>query len=124
MLRQNVGQSLAFVDERTKELTAESEALRKVLDSLRFAAQTDSLALAALLFQKERQYGAAVLEWTQAQRKQEELKGYLQAPAPRSYIISEAVVPTSPAGLSWWAAGMLAGILTLAGLWAVDVMKK
>ncbi|MGB1735648.1 MAG: hypothetical protein ACPHGZ_04440, partial [Schleiferiaceae bacterium] len=57
-------------------------------------------------------------------RKQEELKGYLQAPAPRSYIISEAVAPTSPAGLPWWAAGILAGILTLVGLWAVDVMKK
>jgi len=124
MLRQNVGQSLTFVDERVKELANESEALRKVLDSLRFEAQTDSLALAALLFQKERQYGAAVVEWTQAQRKQEELKGYLQAPAPHSYIISEAVAPTSPAGLPWWAAGILAGMLALVGLWAVDVMKK
>ena len=124
MLRQNVGQSLEFVDERVKELATESEALRKVLDSLRFEAQTDSLALAALLFQKERQYGAAVVEWTQAQRKQEELKGYLQAPAPRSYIISEAIASTSPAGLPWWAAGILAGILALVGLWAVEVMKK
>jgi len=124
MLRQNVGQSLAFVNERTKELATESEVLRKVLDSLRFEAQTDSLALAALLFQKERQYGAAVVEWTKAQRKQEELKSYLQAPAPKSYIISEAVASTSPAGLPWWAAGILAGMLALVGFWAVDVMKK
>ena len=124
MLRQNVGQSLAFVNERTKELATESEVLRKVLDSLRFEAQTDSLALAALLFQKERQYGAAVVEWTKAQRKQEELKSYLQAPAPKSYIIYEAVASTSPAGLPWWAAGILAGMLALVGFWAVDVMKK
>src|SRR5210317_2210538 len=123
MLRQNVGQSLEFVNKRTSKLAQESDELRVVLDSLRFEAQTDSLALAALLFQKERQYGAAVVEWTQAQRKQEELKGYLQAPAPKSYIIFEAVAPTSPAGLPWWAAGILAGILTLVGLWAVDVMK-
>ena len=124
MLRQNVGQSLAFVDERSNKLAVESEALRKVLDSLRFEAQTDSLALAALLFQKERQYGAAVVEWTKARRKQEELKGYLNAPAPKSYIISEAVPSNTPAGLPFWAAGILAGSIALLSLWAFELMKN
>lgn len=124
MLRQNVGQSLEFVNERSTKLAQESEALRKVLDSLRFEAQTDSLALAALLFQKERQYGSAVVEWTDAQRKQEELKGYLAAPAPKSYVISSAEVPSSPSGLPWWAAGILAAIIALASLWAFELMKK
>lgn len=124
MLLQNVGQSLAFVNDRVAALGKESEGLRKVLDSLRFEAQTDSLALAALLFQKERQYGSAVVEWTDAQRKQEALKGYLAAPAPKSYIISAAEVPTSPSGLPWWAGGVLAALLALASLWAFELMKK
>src|SRR5210317_1301091 len=123
MLRQNVGQSLEFVNKRTSKLAQESDELRVVLDSLRFEAQTDSLALAALLFQKERQYGSAVLEWTDAQRKQEELKGYLAAPAPKSYVISSAEVPSSPSGLPWWAAGILAAIIALASLWAFELVK-
>lgn len=124
MLRQNVGQSLDFVNECASKLAQESEALRKVLDSLRFEAQTDSLALAALLFQKERQYGSAVVEWTDAQRKQEELKGYLGAPAPKSYVISSAEVPVSPSGLPWWAAGILAAVIAVAAFWAFEIMKK
>ena len=124
MLRQNVGQSLEFVDVRTAKLAQESEALRKVLDSLRFEAQTDSLALAALLFQKERQYGAAVVELTEMQRKQETLSGYLSAPAPKSYIISAAEVPLRPAGLPWWATGLLAGVLTYVVMWAQELLRK
>jgi hypothetical protein len=124
MLRQNVGQSLTFVDERSKKLAMESESLRKVLDSIRFEAQTDSLALAALLFQKERQYGAVVVELTEVQRKQEELKDYLKAPAPDSYIISAAQIPDAPAGLPWWAGGMLTFLVALSSLWAFELLKK
>jgi hypothetical protein len=124
MLRQNVGQSLSFVDDRSEELEAESEGVRKTLDSLRFEAQTDSLALAALLFQKERQYGAAVVEWTKMQRKQEELKGYLKAPAPKSYIISKAIVPSAPAGLPWWLSGILAALVVGVLLWSASLLSK
>ncbi|MEY2964043.1 MAG: hypothetical protein RL754_1304 [Bacteroidota bacterium] len=124
MLRQNVGQSLSFVEETATKLDAETKGLRKTLDSLRFEAQTDSLALAALLFQNERQYGAAVVELTQLQRKEKTLRNYLNAPAPKSYIIAPAEVPDGPAGLSSMVLAVLGGLLAYVGFWAAVAAVK
>jgi hypothetical protein len=46
MLRQNVGMSFDVVEKRTLTLQSEEVALRKELDALRFAAESDSLAYA------------------------------------------------------------------------------
>ena len=92
MLRHNVGMSLDVVLNRTQLLEGEEKTLRKELDSLRLIAQDDSLSFAALIFRKERQYGTAVLELTKVERKLEDLKRYTDAPAPKSYIISPAIL--------------------------------
>jgi len=111
MLRQNVGMSFDVVQGRTLSLTNEEEVLRKGLDSLRFEAQTDSLAFVALVFRKERQYGTVVVELTKNERKLEELKEYLHAPAPASYVISEARETPKRAGIPAWAIGLLSGLV-------------
>lgn len=107
MLRQNVGMSLEVVLNRTQLLEAEEKTLRKELDSLRLIAQDDSLSFAALIFRKERQYGTAVVELTKVERKLEDLKGYINAPAPKSYIISPAIPSNKKVGLPSWAIGLL-----------------
>jgi hypothetical protein len=122
MLRQNVGMSFDVMAERTLALQAEERTLRKALDSLRFAAQSDSLAYATLIFRKERQYGTAVVELTNAERKLEELKSYKDAPAPKSYSISPAIPAEKPVGLPAWIVGMLGAVLVAGGLklWAAS----
>ena len=101
---------------------AVTRALRMALDSLRFAAQSDSLAYAALIFRKERQYGTAVVELTNAERKLEELKSYKDAPAPKSYSISPAMPVEKPVGLPAWVIGILGAVLVAGGLklWAAS----
>ena len=122
MLRQNVGMSFDVMAERKFALQAEERALRMALDSLRFAAQSDSLAYAALIFRKERQYGTAVVELTNAERKLEELKSYKDAPAPKSYSISPAMPVEKPVGLPAWVIGILGAVLVAGGLklWAAS----
>ena len=122
MLRQNVGMSLDVIAQRKFALQTEESALRMALDSLRFAAQSDSLAYAALIFRKERQYGTAVVELTNAERKLEELKSYKDAPAPKSYSISPAMPVDKPVGLPAWVIGMLGAVLVAGGLklWAAS----
>ena len=107
MLRQNVGMSLEVILNRAQLLEAEEKALRKELDSLRIFSQDDSLSFAALIFRKERQYGTAVIELTKVERKLEDLKGYTDAPAPKSYIISPAIPSNKKVGLPSWAIGLL-----------------
>lgn len=124
MLQQNVGQSFEFLALKSQKLTQEVNKLRRGLDSLRIEAQTDSLALAALVFQKERQFGAAVVELTQEQRKMTQIENYLQAPVPNSYILSKAKPPKSPDGLPAWAIALLAGVLTALSLYALNLLKK
>ena len=122
MLRQNVGMSYDVMEGRTGALQIEENSLRAELDSLRFAAQSDSLAYAALIFRKERQYGTAVVELTNAERKLENLKAYLNAPAPKSYSISPAMPVEKPVGLPAWAIGILGALFAAGGLklWAVS----
>src|SRR5210317_1574821 len=122
MLRQNVGMSFDVMAERTVALQAEDHTLRKALDSLRFAAQSDSLAYAALIFRKERQYGAAVVELTNTERKLEDLKSYTNAPAPKSYSISPATPAERPVGLPAWSVGLIGAALMAGGLkiWAAN----
>lgn len=117
MLRQNVGMSFEVMKARTERLVDEERELRQGLDSLRFEAQEDSLAFAALIFRKERQYGSAVVSLTQSERKLQDLQEYLEAPAPASYIISEAQEPKSPSGLP------AVGVAALAGLIAFGVQR-
>jgi hypothetical protein len=71
MLRQNVEQSIEFTRSNLLRLSNEVKSLRQTLDSLRIEAQKDSLALAAILFQKENQFGTAVKELTTLQRKKQ-----------------------------------------------------
>lgn len=111
MLRQNVGMSFDVIQGRTLSLKKEEQVLRQGLDSLRIEAQTDSLALAALVFRKERQYGSVVVELTKNERKLEDLKEYLYAPAPASYVISEALETPKRAGTPAWAIGLLFGLV-------------
>jgi len=122
MLRQNVGMSFDVVEKRTLTLQSEEVALRKELDALRFAAQSDSLAYAALIFRKERQYGAAVVELTNTERKLEDLKSYTNAPAPKSYSISPATPAERPVGLPAWSVGLIGAALMAGGLkvWAAN----
>lgn len=122
MLRQNVGMSFDVMAERMVALQKEESTLRKSLDSLRFASQSDSLAYAALIFRKERQYGAAVVELTNAERKLEELKSYADAPAPKSYSISPAMPVERPVGPPAWVVGILGAVLVAGGLklWAAS----
>lgn len=117
MLRQNVGMSFEVMQARTERLVEEESTLRKGLDSLRIEAQQDSLAFAALIFRKERQYGSVVVSLTQSERKLQDLQEYLEAPAPASYIISEAQEPTAPSGLP------AVGVAALAGLIAFGVQR-
>ena len=60
-----------------------------------------------MIFRKERQYGTAVVELTKVERKLEDLKGYTDAPAPKSYIISPAIPSNKKVGLPSWAIGLL-----------------
>ncbi|MDG1055208.1 MAG: hypothetical protein P8I47_05190 [Schleiferiaceae bacterium] len=116
MLRQNVGMSFDVMAERKFKLQAEERILRIALDSLRFAAQSDSLAYVALIFRKERQYGTAVVELTNVERKLEELKSYTDGPAPKSYSISPAMPVEKPVGLPAWVIGILGAVLVAVGL--------
>ena len=120
MLRQNVGMSFEVMKERASTLRQEEVGLRKALDSLRFEAQTDSLALAARIYRKERQYGTLVVELTKAERKLAELREYTDAPAPKSYVISPAIPPKQPSGIPAWAIGLLGALLVGAAvkLWS------
>lgn len=121
MLRQNVGQSYAFVASKTEALIAEEAVSRRILDSIRQEAEQDSVAFAALEFKQEHAYGSIVSELTQSERKKIELERYLQAPAPTSYLLSKAVAPTSPKGLPAWAIALLAATLTALAQYAVRV---
>ena len=111
MLRQNVGMSFDVIQGRTSSLKKQEQVLREGLDSLRLEAQTDSLALVALVFRKERQYGSVVVELTKNERKLEDLKEYLYAPAPASYVISEALETPKRSGIPAWGVGLLFGIV-------------
>ena len=111
MLRQNVGMSFDVIQGRTSSLKKQEQVLREGLDSLRLEAQTDSLALVALVFRKERQYGSVVVELTKNERKLEDLKEYLYAPAPESYVISEALETPKRSGIPAWAIGLLFGLV-------------
>ena len=117
MLRQNVEQSIEFTRSNLLRLSNEVKSLRQTLDSLRIEAQKDSLALAAILFQKENQFGTAVKELTTLQRKNKTLESYKKAPTPKSYIISNAQVPLSPSGLPFWLYGLLGSLLAYMALW-------
>lgn len=123
MLRQNVEQSLEFTRSNLLRLSNETKSLRQTLDSLRTEAQKDSLALAALLFQKENQFGTAVKELTTLQRKNKTLEGYKKAPTPKSYIISNAQIPLSPSGLPFWFYGLLGSFLAYIALWGFSNIK-
>ena len=116
MLRQNVGMSFDVMVARAADLKGEEQLLRGALDSLRFEAQSDSLAFAALIFRKERQYGTVVVELTKAERKLAELKEYTAAPAPKSYVISAAIPPKRPSGLPAWAIGLAGAALALVAM--------
>ena len=123
MLRQNVGQSLEFTRSNLLRLSNETKSLRQTLDSLRIEAQKDSLALAAILFQKENQFGTAVKELTTLQRKNKILESYKKAPIPKSYIISNAPVPLSPFGLPFWFYGLLGSFLAYIALWGFSNIR-
>lgn len=124
MLRQNVEQSYDFTKKQVRALGQEVNHLRNELDSLRFLSVQDSLAYAARVFQSERQYGTAVVEWTQLGRQEQKLRHYLEAPAPRAYIVSTAEVPEHPAGLPALAWALVAVALYGAGRWTVEVWSK
>lgn len=123
MLRQNVEQSIEFTRSNLLRLSNEVKSLRQRLDSLRIEAQKDSLALAAILFQKENQFGTAVKELTTLQRKNQTLESYKKAPIPKSYIISNAQVPLSPSGLPFWLYGLLGSFLAYIALWGFSNIK-
>ena len=123
MLRQNVEQSIEFTRSNLLRLSNEVKSLRQTLDSLRIEAQKDSLALAAILFQKENQFGTAVKELTTLQRKNKTLESYKKAPIPKSYIISNAQVPLSPSGLPFWLYGLLGSLLAYIALWGFSNIK-
>lgn len=114
MLRQNVGMSFNVMQGRSSSLKKEEKFLRKGLDSLRFEAQADSLAFVALIFRKERQYGSVVVELTKSERKLENLKEYLHAPAPASYVISVASETPRRADIPAWAIALLSGLVVFA----------
>ena len=111
MLRQNVGMSYEVIAERTASLKTEEQTLRGALDSLRFEAQSDSLAFAALIFRKERQYGTVVVELTKAERKLAELKEYTSAPSPKSYVISAAVPAERAVGFPAWLIALVGALV-------------
>jgi hypothetical protein len=117
MLRQNVGQSLAFVSAKTRELTLEEALSRAKLDSIRLLAKQDSVAFAALEFRQEQAYGFIVSELTHSERKMLELDRYLKAPAPASYVLSRALAPQQPSGIPAWAIALLAAGLSAVALY-------
>lgn len=124
MLVQNVGQSLDFVSANLKETQKEMLLLQERLDSLRFEAVEDSLALASEVFKYERLYGSEVVAVNELKLRKERLQSNLKAPSPQSYIIYPATIAEGPAGIPAWAIGLLGTALFALGFYVYQLYLK
>lgn len=124
MLLQNVGQSLEFVSLNLAETQLEMNRLQETLDSLRFEAVEDSLALASEVFKYERLYGSEVVVVDQLKLRKERLIANLKAPSPKSYKIHPATLAKRPSGIPAWAMGILAAALASLGFYIYNLQQK
>lgn len=124
MLQQNVGQSLDFVSQNLAETQLEMNRLQETLDSLRFEAVEDSLALASEVFKYERLYGSEVVVVDQLKLRKERLVANLKAPSPKSYKIHPATLAKRPSGIPAWAMGILVAALASFGFYIYNLQQN
>jgi len=115
MLRGNIEQSYAFVVSQLKQCEAQVDTLQSQLDALRMDASSDSILLKTRQFRLEKQYGAAVEEFTRISTQRDRLHQMRSASVPTAYFIDSNVLSVERDSWSPWLLALLAGITTALG---------
>jgi hypothetical protein len=85
------------------------------LDALRMDASTDSILFKTRQFRLEKQYGAAVEEFTRISTQRDRLHQMRSASVPTAYFIDSNVLSVERDSWSPWLLALLAGITTALG---------